>query len=241
MALVDLICLANSYKEGGRCVVGLRTDGGGFVRPVAPDTPAGQLLWRHYKLENGSEPAVLDLISVDLDRTNPEPGYPENWLIGAQSWLLRKRPVGGDSEPLLQAALRSRSWLLLGTMGNRVPEAEAARASVSFALVAPSKLEWSLDRREDQRPHPRVRFHLSGHEYNLPVTDPIWIPRITRAVGPLPPGLYRRDIVGIQPKDRVFIAVSLSAPFQGYCYKLAAGIVVLPFSAPTSSSKTGSA
>lgn len=34
MAALDIICLANSRKHGGRCVAGLRTDGGGWLRPV---------------------------------------------------------------------------------------------------------------------------------------------------------------------------------------------------------------
>jgi hypothetical protein len=37
MAQVDLICLANSRKLGGRCVAGLRLDGSGWVRRV--DSP----------------------------------------------------------------------------------------------------------------------------------------------------------------------------------------------------------
>lgn len=28
MPVVEMVCLANSYKHGGRCVAGLRTDGG---------------------------------------------------------------------------------------------------------------------------------------------------------------------------------------------------------------------
>src|SRR6266850_2762792 len=76
MPLVDLICLANSNKMGGRCIAGLRTDGGGWVRPIASETEHGQLYFRHFKLDDGSEPKVLDVIRVDLARAAPAPGQP---------------------------------------------------------------------------------------------------------------------------------------------------------------------
>ena len=61
MAVVDLICLANSYKNGCRCIAGLRVDRGGWVRPVS-GRPEGELEPRHYLLDDGSEPGLLDVL-----------------------------------------------------------------------------------------------------------------------------------------------------------------------------------
>src|ERR1700674_1986707 len=96
MPLVDLICLANSNKMGGRCIAGLRTDGKGWVRPVAPDPDHGQLFLRNFKLDDETEPRALDIIRVDLARAAPAPGQPENWIIGVAPWTLRSRPVAED-------------------------------------------------------------------------------------------------------------------------------------------------
>lgn len=80
MPLVDLICLANSNKMGGRCVAGLRVDGKGWVRPVSVDTDHGQLHLKHYRLEGDKDPEILDVIRVDLASHKAEPGQRENWV-----------------------------------------------------------------------------------------------------------------------------------------------------------------
>src|SRR5712691_633065 len=139
MPLVDILCLANSNKEGGRCIAGLRTDGGGWVRPVAPDTPEGQLYFRHYKLDDGSEPAVLDVVGVDLAAPRPEPGQPENWVIGKQPWVLRERPAAAHLRSVFRNAIE-RGSLLFGSKARTVEGAATVGASLS--LVAPAMTRW---------------------------------------------------------------------------------------------------
>jgi hypothetical protein len=105
MALVDLICLANSNKMRGRCIAGLRADGGGWVRPIASDTDLGQLEFNHYRLGDGSEPQLLDLVRLDLNEHRPVAGQPENWSIGASSWTLEARPIGINERRVLDKAV----------------------------------------------------------------------------------------------------------------------------------------
>lgn len=81
MPTLDIICLANSRKMGGRCVAGLRTDGQGWMRPVA-STRFGELYGCHYKLSDGTEAQVLELIRIEVIKQCPQPYQPENWLIG---------------------------------------------------------------------------------------------------------------------------------------------------------------
>jgi hypothetical protein len=52
------MCLANSYKLNHRCIARLRTDGSGWIRPVAGNEH-GELEYRHY-------PAVAAVIVVPL-------------------------------------------------------------------------------------------------------------------------------------------------------------------------------
>jgi hypothetical protein len=125
MPLMDLICLANSNKMGGRCIAGLRTDGRGWVRPVASETDHGQLHLRHFKLDDGTEPKTLDVIRLDLARAAPAPGQPENWIIGAASWTLRSRPVAEDLFPRLNTAITS-DHVLLGSVQASIPPTAAS-------------------------------------------------------------------------------------------------------------------
>ena len=73
-------------------MAGLRVDGTGWVRPIAPNTDHGQLYGPHYRLNDGSPPEVLDVIRIDLASHRPQPGQPENWVMGEQPWALISPP-----------------------------------------------------------------------------------------------------------------------------------------------------
>jgi hypothetical protein len=51
---VEIVCLANSRKAGGRCIAGVRTDTGAWVRPVS----SGR--------EGTLRPALLDTIICEF-------------------------------------------------------------------------------------------------------------------------------------------------------------------------------
>ena len=63
----------------------------------------------------------------------------------------------------------------------------------------------------------RSQFSFGGNEYRLQVTDPIIENR------------FFQEEIGdylIDKKD-IFITVSISEPYKGFCYKLVAGIINL--------------
>src|SRR5438105_3524186 len=236
MPLVDILCLANSNKEGGRCIAGLRIDGGGWVRPIAPETSHGQLYFKHYKLNDGTEPAVLDVIAVDLSAPQPVPGQPENWIIGKQPWVLRERPAGASVRPIWRKAVQ-RGSLLFGSTARKVERAEDVAAS--FALVAPAMIRWAIEPRKDRRVQPRVLFRLGNKLHNLSVTDPLWISRILRTLGAMEAGWYKNEVIGIPAAQKTWLTVSLSEPYEGARYKLVTAIIGPPVRKPAiSSSRT---
>ena len=210
----------------GRCVAGLRADGAGWVRPVAPETNHGQLFSRHFQLDDRSEPRALDLISLNLVQAQPAAGQPENWVIGKERWKLKARPLGPDLHSRLREAI-AKGPLLLGSTQTRVSAAESLQLTASLALVQPANLQGYLKREPYQLPQPRVLFGLDTQKYDLPFTDPAWAARIIRnlsAEEPASPG----QKLGISNHSPVLLTVSLSEPFNGYCYKLAAAIVEIP-------------
>jgi len=224
---VDIICLANSNKMGGRCVAGLQVDGTGWVRPIAPKTDHGQLYAPHYKLNDGTAPEVLDVISIDLASHRPQPGQPENWVMGEQKWVLVSRPAGPELYGVLRSALDA-GPSLLGSLEAKMPASVAARAQASLALVAPLRTHWFL--RRYARPQPRVTFELNGQPYNLPITDPAWTSRLVRRLSGLESGTHPKEAIGISQASNVLFTVSLSEeyPDTRSCYKLVAGIIVMP-------------
>jgi Dual OB-containing domain len=231
MGYVEIVCLANSYKMGGRCIAGLRLDGGGWVRPVAADTDHGQLYRRHWMLNDRSEPEVLDVIRIDLSAPRPIPGQPENWALGKNPWILTSR----GCEPALCDTLRTAivpGPFLLGSSTGQTTERYAARLTDSLALIRPANLKWHLSRDIYGRPQPRLRFELRNQRYNLPVTDPAWITRIVRTLHESQASEQTQEAFGIAKDATVLLTISLAEPLKGVCYKLVAGIIVMPASPP---------
>jgi hypothetical protein len=210
----------------GRCVAGLRVDRKGWVRPIAQNTDHGQLYSTHYRLNDDTDPEVLDVIGLDLAAHRPVPGQPENWAIGDKRWILVARPSGPNLHGILRSALEL-GPSLLGSFDKRISANLAVQAHASLALIAPSNMRWSIGRDLRGRPQPRVLFELNGQPYNLPITDPAWTSRIVLRRSQLEGGPRPQEPIGIPRASKVLLTVSLSEVLDGYCYKLAAGIVVI--------------
>src|SRR6516225_9785476 len=87
MPRIQFICLANSWKMGGRCVAGWRTDGRGWIRPVSAQVD-GTLASLEYVYADGTDAALLDIVEVDVTAARPEPHQPENWVLAPRKWKL---------------------------------------------------------------------------------------------------------------------------------------------------------
>jgi hypothetical protein len=228
MSQVDIVCLANSRKHGGRCVAGLRTDGSGWLRPVGT-LPDGTLYPPNYTLTNATEIAVLDLVQVSVSAHRPALHQPENWVIDGTSWILKFRPIRANLIQLLKNAIVPGPELLHG-FSDRILCSDLQHLSglSSLALVAPDSLELYHQQSFSGRPQARGRFSLgSGANrtlYDLVITDPVWEPVI-----------LQQNMRTIRQTDSKFlVTVSLSEPFGLNCYKLIAAIILLPTSiAPT--------
>lgn len=226
MASVDLICLANSYKHNRRCVAGLRADGGGWVRPVS-DRERGELDSQQYQYPDRSEPKVLDVIRVGLLNRRPQPHHPENWLIDGSEWKPVQRPASKQYYAEVVADAVSPDPLLFGGAEHRVSERQFERraARESLVLVQPGEIAWHLEPDpQDGRNPARVKFQLGHVEYDLPLTDP----EFRRLLSGLSPGTHSTRELRIPQGRKLLLTISLTEPFNGFCYKLVAGVVVVP-------------
>jgi hypothetical protein len=235
---VEILCLANSRKYSGRCVAGLRTDGGGWVRPVSAEQHRA-LSPQHYTLNDFTEARPLDLIRVPIACPAPLPHHPEDCRIAYGQWELSSRPAPKEvAVPLLRRHL-VRGTALLGDTENRLPHAAFSRApaAASLALVWPKDLFWSISLGANGKRRTRVQFRLTdpatadGAEYDLSLTDSDWEERL----GKLGVGLHPMDAApDVGPKDRLLLTVSLSEPFsekedaEPSCYKLVAAVLKIP-------------
>jgi hypothetical protein len=221
MESLDFACLANSRKHNGRCIAGI-TVAGKWIRPVSSD-PDGTLYPQQYTLSDGSEPSVLDVIRLEA-APSPEPHQPENWRISGAQWQRLGR-LSRQQGKLWLHQTASLGPHILGSLLSSVSYDYLVEHPMqsSLCLVEPGRILWHITTSYRGNRQARAIFRLRNAEYNLPISDPSWTDHLRN----LGFGSYQDHEVGIPADRSTFLTVSLTEPFQGYCYKLIAAVIVL--------------
>lgn len=224
MPIAEIIVLANSKKWGGRCVAGVSTQEGRWVRPVSGG-PHGALHSRQYRVD-GHDLRLLDVVGFEHDGPIGDPSQPENIEVGDSRWWLT-----GTIDPV-EAGDRLAPHLvndpaLLGNRGSAVPETEASKGvDASLALIQPAEIEFCLapPLEGTSKLRPRARFGLGDQHYDLALTDFLIRPRLLKA------GLGTYDLaeLGLNPTVDVLFTISLAEAREDWCVKLVAGVLTLP-------------
>jgi hypothetical protein len=231
MPRIEMVCLANARKHGGRCVAGIRTDGGGWVRLVSP-AQDGTLTCFDYRIGQGDEARPLDVIRAGVRQHRPQPHQRENWVIDETPWELVQRPADQARRDLLRSHIEFGPELF-GTTAVTIPYEELAAAAEtrakaalplghqSLAAVRPSRPILRVERTQRGRVRLRVSFCLRGAWYDLMCTDPVW----EEAATSWSPGEYPWwKLAPYAPTPMLII--SLTEPFgqRRECYKIVATI-----------------
>jgi hypothetical protein len=222
----EIIVLACSKKLGGRCVAGISTESGRWVRPVSGRNH-GELEPAQYRID-GRAPRPLDVVRLDLVERLDDLAQPENVLIDDEApWRLVDSLDPAHAYARLRRHL-SRGPRLFGNRGFAV-HTDAAELGVeaSLALVEPdSEAEFFLGRgREGKGPmRPRVGFGLRGSRYELVLTDFLVAPRVWE----LGEGVHSAADLGFPTASHVLITVSLGEPKGEWHPKLGAAVLLLP-------------
>ena len=217
-----ILCLANSRKPGGRCVVGKEVleDGyGEWIRPVSARS-SEEISLIEMRFKDGQCPQVLDIISVPMAKPKPHMHQSENHLIdngchwvkvGAVGWADLESALDTVAGPLWFNGSSSYNGL-----NDEVPEATAKKLSSSLYLVWPNKLQISVGIEGVQgrrKRKVRASFSLGKFPYKFTVTDPV----VEKA--------YLAYEDGIYPVDDAILCVSLGEVYKGYAYKLVAALI----------------
>lgn len=97
-SLKRIICLANSSKLEERCIAGIDSDSGKWVRPVCDSLyPQDGRVPRSIRLAEGKEPELLDILGIPLDETGNDFGFEcENLAILTGEWRFLGRAKPSD-------------------------------------------------------------------------------------------------------------------------------------------------
>jgi hypothetical protein len=213
--MTRLVCLANSYKEGGRCLAGVelntrnspKLDGGRpkWIRPIC-DTGHGEVpiaLVQHINL--------LDVIQLRLTEKPTDLGHQtENILFEQDSIEVIGRFAPAQLEPLC-----SQDRSILGNKGKAVPPDVIEQLSHSLVLINTREFELFQKTYENSsgKPQLRIRFSYHAAEYDLPITDPAFQLR------------YRANRDCLADQESLYLTISLGNEHEGWFYKLVAGVI----------------
>lgn len=212
------VCFANSRKTSGRCVAGKESIHGwpaGWIRPVS-SRPTHEISLDERRYQDGRDPELLHVVSVQYLSTQPLPHQPENHLIDdgyywSQQGTLDFRNI--DAWLDTPATLWDPGYSGYAFTNNRVPD--AATATASLYLIRVSQLTLVVGAKSTDYPKRIVRgeFTYGRLLYCLAVTDP----QVEAAYLAQPDGRYTLHAP--------VLCVSLGDPFQGFFYKLIAAVL----------------
>ena len=216
----QIVCLANSRKFMAFCVAGKEFDGktiGPWIRPVSSLT-TGQLSAAHTSYSGGSVPVLLDIVEIGLLSHDPEDFQSENHLIDTDTrWKKRGRFKRSQLNSLLDNV--PRIWLNGSRsktgLNDRVPEEDAAeQLDSSLLCILPDGLKLRVTEPWDRKTV-RARFNFNAVTYDFRVTDTMI------------ENEYLKQYKGYQKTENAVLCISLASAFNGYCYKLVAGVIRL--------------
>lgn len=222
---LTIACLANSRKRPppGRCVAGRLTLSlglGDWVRPVS-DRTTEEVSEAERTCADGAETQVLDVVRIAMQRAQPVGCQQENHVLDTASRWERVGRIGWSD---LQGAVEDTGPSLWPVgyssyhgINYRVPEETALSLPRSLYLVRPEKLKISVvnEGGEFGNPRRRVRagFSLNGRPYGLIVTDPV------------AENKYFSGDARQYDLAEAILCVSLTAPYEGFAYKLVATVI----------------
>jgi hypothetical protein len=223
MSLDRILCLANSYKHDHRCVAGINIATKKWVRLIGRQIP-GCLTRKEASYPDGRDVALLDIFEVELGERCNSKYHPEDVYVTEKPW----QPVLRFEQPQAARFLAdyaNKGPAVLQGYGDRVygRKIEGMPVEKSLELIHPENLWWWI-REEPGKRKNRAIFRAGNVIrtcYDLAVTDPAWLDQLHL----LPAGIYPHAFFFKDKLPRTFLTVSLSEPFEGFHYKLVAGVI----------------
>lgn len=208
-----MLCLANSYKHGGRCIAGIEVtlDNKGYsivrdvngvpkwVRPVS-HSAAGEVPNSH-----ALNIRVLSVVKIANFEYAGLYSHSEDVYYQSLSVLGNAKPT----HSALNDCLDRFHSTIFGNRGKALTPECFQTGNYSVMLVHAENPEIYIDTR--YTPKPRMKFVHNGSNYDFPITDPIYLDKI------------HAGYVGVLTD--VYLVLSLGVFHEGWHSKLVAAII----------------
>lgn len=212
-----ILCLANSYKHGGRCIAGIEVSlqegqlsinksSYGipiWIRPVS-NSAAGEV-----PLSDAIGIKVLSVVKIVNACYAGSGSHSEDYYYAKLQLLDTLNP----SDEFLKKYTDTWHNCIFGNKGRALTPDAFQNGDYSLMLIRTEGSEIYLDTR--YTPKPRIKFNYNGNEYDFPITDPEYLNRLR-----LDDSLYRSGY-GV-----LYTVASLGVIHDGWHSKLAATIII---------------
>ncbi len=220
--MTRIICLANSWKRGERCIAGIEPGKGRWVRPIS-HLPDGQIP-KQMRLINRMEPALLDILEIPLADTGPDFGFEsENLSVLPGKWQRKGRVKPAE---LLEYCSREEYILHNDKRYVTVDFMQSLPVEKRRTLELIKAVNFSVRPIKERAEGGNNKWEGSlvtekGQILRTTITDPVFV---------------RKLELRYRPKNSCLVTVSLSMPWRPDdweedglpCWKLIAGVVELP-------------
>jgi hypothetical protein len=212
--LIRFVCLANSYKEGGRCLAGIVLDNANkqvkefgrfkWIRPVCK-TEHGEV---YTNLVSGIK--VLDIVQVEVTEFLNKGYQSENAYFKESSLKIDGRFSQDNLDSLCSNRMK-----IFESRGKAISQDRIRFVNYSLMFIKVSRFE-VIEKTYDDSPDrtkTRLVFTYNGDQYDLPVTDPVFLHS------------YQSNPDFAEGFISLYLTLSLGVPWENWYYKLIAGII----------------
>lgn len=214
-----IICLANSYKYGGRCVGGIsvefsqnkdsfivkRNNNGTpiWIRPISSEEH-GEI-----SSENVDNVEILDVLEIDVINHCPNNSHSENYKYSSIRKISRINKTTSNLNNLCDTYHNK----IFYNKGKAVPSDIFNDGNYSLMLIKPNEAILYRDYTNDERGKLRIKFTYNNIAYDLPITDPEFLRK-------------KESIKNTEEEmNNCYLTISLGEELDNWHYKLIAGVI----------------
>lgn len=213
------ICLANSYKRGGRCVAGVEIvfDANGGLKPVYDDD--GRPRWirpiattTYGEIPNYVAEGIKLLSIVKLYNVVPCPNKPHTENVYYSKIEKCEFDLSNDVN-IINHLFDNTHQSIFHNRGRAVSVEMSMGINYSLMLIHAENAYAYIDENREKSKN-RMSFSYYGADYDFPITDPIFLEEFKKE-----PECYANI-------PDVYLTISLGLEFEGWHHKLVAGVII---------------
>ena len=212
------ICLANSYKHGGRCIAGIEVvpQSDGSLGIVRHDDGRPRWIRPVSMSANGEIPNHLaesfKIFSlVKLTDVDPCPDNAHTEDVHCTRMEICPFELS-PTKDFLNQLIDTQHQAIFYFRGKSIPTTIIDRLDYSLMLIHPDNACAYCDEGRENSKY-RMKFTYNGSNYDFPITDPVFLEQ------------FKKNPDSNADLDGAYLVLSLGIAFEGFHYKLVATVL----------------